>query len=107
MYKPKPTFSCDMPSCKAEPNALRVLVLNASLKHTDEAISNTKEVAQLVIDEMKHLESSLTSEIIQLADKNIPVGLQFKENDSDEWPEIAQKLRSADIVIFATPIWWG
>jgi len=96
-----------MPNCKAESGALNVLVLNASLKHKDEEISNTGEVAQSVLDEMKRIEPSLTSEIIRLADKNIPVGLKFKESDSDEWPEIAQKLRKADIVIFATPIWWG
>jgi hypothetical protein len=30
-----------------------------------------------------------------------------RESDDDEWPEIADKLRKADIVIFATPIWWG
>lgn len=107
MYKPKPTLLCDMPNCKAESGALNVLVLNASLKHKDEEISNTGEVAQSVLDEMKRIEPSLTSEIIRLADKNIPVGLKFKESDSDEWPEIAQKLRKADIVIFATPIWWG
>ena len=45
--------------------------------------------------------------MIRLSDKNIPVGLKFKENDADEWPEIALKLRAADVVIFATPIWWG
>jgi multimeric flavodoxin WrbA len=25
----------------------------------------------------------------------------------DEWPGIAQKMFAADIVVFATPIWWG
>lgn len=111
MYKPKPTFACDMPNCKPEMEAgkpIRVLVLNASLKHkSDEAPSNTEEVAQLVLDEMKALEGTVSTEIIRLADKNIPVGLKFKENDQDEWPEIAVKLREADIVLFATPIWWG
>jgi multimeric flavodoxin WrbA len=117
MYKPKPTFACDMPNCKPELEAgkpVNVLVLNASLKHRAEndGVSNTEEVAQLVLDEMKVLEGiaggmSVTTEIIRLADKNIPVGLKFKENDADEWPEMAQKLREADIVIFATPIWWG
>ncbi len=97
-----------MPNCKPESGAINVLVLNASLKHKNEEISNTEEVAQLVIDHMKGIEgSNLSAEIIRLADKNIPVGLKFKENVTDEWPEIAQKLRKADIVIFATPIWWG
>ncbi len=87
---------------------LNVLVLNASLKHKNEEISNTEEVSQLVLDAMgKQPDVKITSEIVRLADKNIPVGLKFKENDADEWPEIAVKLRKADIIIFATPIWWG
>jgi multimeric flavodoxin WrbA len=87
---------------------LNVLVLNASLKHSNEAISNTGEVVDIVLNEMNALGSrEIVAETIRLADKNIPVGLKFKESDTDEWPEIAQKLRKADIVIFATPIWWG
>ncbi len=85
--------------------ALKVLVLNASLKHGDnKEPSNTEEVAQMVLDNMG---SEIESEIIRLADKNIPVGLGFKESDDDDWPEIVNKIRAADILIFATPIWWG
>jgi multimeric flavodoxin WrbA len=101
MYRTKPIHDCDMPNPDQE---LKVLVLNASLKHGTE-MSNTEELAQLVLDNMKSHKTS--AEIIRLADKNIPVGLKFKENDEDEWPEIVEKIKSADIVIFATPIWWG
>ena len=83
---------------------LRVLVLNASLKHGSE-ISNTEEVAGQVLGHMG--DQNIESEIIRLADKNIPVGLGFKESDEDAWPEISEKIIAADIVIFATPIWWG
>ncbi|HEY3249912.1 MAG TPA: NAD(P)H-dependent oxidoreductase, partial [Ignavibacteria bacterium] len=47
------------------------------------------------------------SEIIRLSDKNIPVGLNFRESKSDDWPSIAKKIRECDILILATPIWWG
>jgi len=105
MYKPKPHFDCTMPD---NAGSLNVLVLNGSLKHKNEAISNTEEVAQLVISEMNRVNGNkIVSEIIRLSDKNIPVGLEFKESDDDEWPEIAQKIRDADIVLFGTPIWWG
>jgi multimeric flavodoxin WrbA len=33
--------------------------------------------------------------------------LGFKESDDDEWPSIVEKIQAADVVIFATPIWWG
>jgi multimeric flavodoxin WrbA len=83
----------------------KVLVLNASLKHGDEA-SSTEEVASMVLAEIeKH--TPIESHIIRLADKNIPVGLKYRESDDDEWPAIADEIKASDIVIFATPIWWG
>jgi multimeric flavodoxin WrbA len=91
-----------------ENNVLNVLVLNASLKHASGEVSNTEEVARMLIKNMEDLkEATIASEIIRLADKNIPVGLGFDEGGGDEWPSIVEKIRKADIVIFATPIWWG
>ncbi len=101
MYKQKPHFSCEMPSSGMP---LTALVLNSSLKHAPE-ISNTQELAQMVLDEMTP--HGVTSEIIRLADCDIPVGLGFKESETDEWPSIVEKIKKADIVIFATPVWWG
>jgi multimeric flavodoxin WrbA len=93
---------------------INVVVLNASLKHAP-ALSNTEELAQLVLDNMSTEGGSafggkatnITSEIIRLADKNIPVGLGYRESNDDEWPAIVDRIKQADIVIFATPIWWG
>lgn len=86
---------------------IKTLVLNASLKHKNNpAPSNTEELTQLVLDNMaKHAE--IDSEIVRLADYQIDVGLGFKESDSDQWPEIVEKIKAADVIIFATPIWWG
>lgn len=103
MYKQKPYHSCDMPDATIP---LKVVILNASLKHGPD-LSNTEEVAQLIVEQMKTHNSHVESESIRLADKNIPVGLSFKEDDNDEWPSIVEKIKAADIVLFATPIWWG
>jgi multimeric flavodoxin WrbA len=84
---------------------MKVLVLNASLKHGNH-LSNTEEVTALVLEAMRR-HGEVDAETIRLSDKNIPVGLGFRESDDDEWPEIADKLRKADILIMATPIWWG
>jgi multimeric flavodoxin WrbA len=101
MYKPKPCYDCEMP---APGTPLRALVLNASLKDAP-AVSNTGEVVDLVLG---HLAArGVTGETIRLADRRIPVGLGYQESEDDEWPEIVAKLKAADIVIFATPIWWG
>ncbi len=84
---------------------LNVLVLNASLKHHDTP-SNTEEVTEIVLGHMKK-QAEFVAETIRLSDKDIPVGLGFKESETDEWPAIVEKIKAADIVIFATPIWWG
>jgi len=103
MYKIKNNFKCKMPEINQK---LKVLVLNGSLKHKKDGVSNTEELAELVLKNMKS-ESQISSEIIRLVDKNIPAGLGFRESKNDDWPKIVEKLKSADIVIFATPIWWG
>jgi len=101
MYKPKPCFDCEMPAASGK---LSVLVLNASLKHAKD-ISNTEELARLVLDAMPGGEVS--TDVLRLADMRLPVGLGFRESEDDEWPVVVKKLRAADIVIFATPVWWG
>lgn len=86
-------------------DALNVLVLNASLKHGD-APSNTEEVANMVLEKMRaHAEVSV--ETLRLSDKNIPVGLSYKMSEDDEWPAIVEQILKADVILFATPIWWG
>lgn len=105
-YRMKPCLGCTMP----EPDqALDVVVLNGSLKHRGDERSNTEELADLVLTEMGRHSPATTirSETIRLADLKIDVGLKLRESDSDEWPTIAKKIGDADIVIFATPIWWG
>lgn len=101
MYRTKPALDCDMPARET----LRVIALNGSLKH-EPAISNTEELAQEVIRDMGTA-CEVSSEVIRLADRNIPVGLDFRESGEDDWPSIVAKIKAADIVLFATPVWWG
>lgn len=85
--------------------ALNVLVLNASLKHGPEP-SNTEEVAELVLEKMR-THGEIESETIRLSDQNLPVGLSYDLGEGDAWPGIVTKMIAADVIIFATPIWWG
>jgi multimeric flavodoxin WrbA len=103
MYKMKPSGDCVMP---APGMALNVLVFNASLKH-EPKVSNTHELAELVLENMRAMNPNLDAEVVRLADRNLPVGLGYRESDTDDWPELVDKLKAADIVLFATPIWWG
>jgi multimeric flavodoxin WrbA len=101
MYKTKPRFRCSMPSDAP----LNVLTLNASLKHEPE-ISNTGELASLVLDEMRAL-AAISVGAVRLSDATLPVGLGFREAADDDWPDLVTKIRAAEIVLFCTPIWWG
>src|SRR6266567_4992725 len=101
MYKTKPRFRCSMPSDAP----LKVLALNASLKH-EPAVSNTGELASLVIDEIRAL-APVSADSVRISDATLPVGLGFREAEKDDWPDLVTKIKTADIVLFCTPIWWG
>ena len=103
MYKMKPSMPCTMPMPTL---GMRVIALNASLKH-EPNISNTGELSELVLTEMRALHAKLETEVVRVSDLNVPVGLGFKESDDDDWPGVVTKIKAADIVLFATPIWWG
>ena len=103
MYKTKPCGPCAMP---APDMALRVLVLNCSLKHQPD-LSNTGELSELVLADMKGMHANLSTEVVRISDLRLPVGLGFRESDDDQWPDVVAKIKAADIVLFATPIWWG
>ena len=101
MYKTKPCFRCGMPSDAP----LSVLALNASLKHEVD-LSNTGELAQMVLEEIRALAPVDTS-LVRLSDATLPVGLRFQEAPDDDWPGLVTRIKAADIVLFCTPIWWG
>jgi len=102
LYKTKPFLECETPS---QDMKLKVLVLNCSLK-LDNELSNTGELSQLALDFMNEF-GKIDSEIIRVSDMNIPVGLNYRESPYDDWPDIVEKIKTANIVLFATPIWWG
>jgi len=101
LYKIKPNLPCDMPG----KNKLNVLAVNGSLKHAPD-VSNTEELALEVIRNMG-ASSEIASEVVRLSDRKLPVGLGFRESEDDDWPDIVARIKKADVVIFATPVWWG
>ncbi len=85
---------------------MKATILLASLKTSASGeYSHTEALSQLLVDELQKL--GCESEFVRLADHNIPVGLKSDMGQGDEWPSILPKITSANIVIFATPIWWG
>jgi multimeric flavodoxin WrbA len=90
---------------------LNALFLLATLKPTDaRSFSHTRVLSDLLIEKLR--EQTVASEVITLIDHHIPPGTKTdlgtdKNGLRDEWPMIVEKMLAADILIFATPIWWG
>ena len=86
---------------------LRAIFLLATLKHkrAGQEFSHTETLSQVVIDCLT--EYNVRSEILRLVDYDIPAGTKSNMGKGDEWPGILEKILAADIIVFATPIWWG
>lgn len=85
----------------------RAVFLLATLKHKRGGgeFSHTDVLAELVAERLG--DNAVRSEIVRLSDFNIPAGTKSNMGRGDDWPEILQKILGAEIVVFATPIWWG
>lgn len=85
---------------------LKATILLGTLKpKSGKAFSRTKVLSGVLSDELAS--HDVRSEILHLADYEIPPGTKSNMGKGDEWPNILEKIVRSDIVIFATPIWWG
>jgi multimeric flavodoxin WrbA len=82
---------------------MKAIILLATLKK--EGLSNTQVLSEFLVEEFK--KKNVESEIVRLVQYNILPGTYDDMGDGDEWPLILRKIEEADILIFATPIWWG
>lgn len=83
---------------------MKAIFLLATLKKPPE-VSNTEVLSGILGEHLKS--NGVESEIIRLANYNIPPGTKTNMGEGDDWPLILKKVLAADIMIFATPIWWG
>jgi multimeric flavodoxin WrbA len=89
-------------------SGLKALFFNGTLKKSPE-VSNTEgllEVSRQLME--KH---GVHTEVIRTIDHDIATGVypDMREQGwaTDEWPEIYKKVKAADIVVIAGPIWLG
>lgn len=83
---------------------MKAVVLNCTLKPSPET-SSTEALAKVVIAELE--KGGATVEMIRLVDLNVMPGVKDDMGEGDDWPSIDAKLKAANIVVFATPIWLG
>ena len=81
---------------------MKAIILLGTLK--TEGLSNTQTLSEFF---SQYLESEgVLCEIIRLVGYKILPGTYLNMGQADEWPMIMKKIQQADILIFATPIWW-
>lgn len=89
-------------------NDLKAVYVNCTLKRSPSK-SHTRNLIDLSANIMRA--EGVSVEIIRLADYNVPVGVQpdmtEEGEDRDDWPELYEKIISADILVIGTPIWLG
>lgn len=86
-----------------EAQKLKAVFLLGTLKPSP-GFSHTEVLSELLIEHLK--ENNTESEIIKLVDYDIKPGVET-DMGGDDWPGILKKMLAADIIILATPIWWG
>jgi len=79
---------------------LNALFLNCTLKKSPEE-SNTEGLINMVRSHFDEL--GVESEVIRPVDYNIPFGVVSDMGGNDEWPQILDKIKAADALLFATP----
>ncbi|MFZ2500228.1 flavodoxin family protein [Methanosarcina sp.] len=84
--------------------AMRVLFLNCTLKKSP-LVSNTRALIDKA--EAVFCELGVESEIVRVVDYNVAFGVSLDEGEGDEWPRILEKIKACDILIIASPIWFG
>lgn len=82
---------------------MKAIILLGTLKQKGR--SNTEVLTEFAIG---HLEKqNIECEVVRLAQYDIKPGTYIALDTADDFPAIFKKIEAADIVLFATPIWWN
>ncbi len=81
---------------------MKAVILQATLKK--EGQSNTQVLSEFFAEKLEKM--NVVTEIVKLVDHTILPGTYSDMGKGDEWPQILEKILAADMIIFATPIWW-
>ncbi len=82
---------------------MKAIILLATLKK--EGLSNTEVLSEFFREKL--VEHGIACDIIRLVNYRILPGTYSDMGPGDDWPEILNRIIAADLVLFATPIWWN
>jgi multimeric flavodoxin WrbA len=83
---------------------LKAVFVNCTLKRSPE-VSNTEALCRKVIEWFDTMD--VESEVLRVVDYRVLPGVTSDEGEGDEWPRILERIKAADILVLATPIWFG
>src|SRR4051794_17030361 len=87
---------------------LRALFVNCTLKRSP-TTSNTQALADIAIGIMER--NGVTVDVVRAIDRDIATGVwpDMTEHgwERDDWPEIFEQVKAADILVLLSPIWLG
>ena len=83
---------------------LKALGINCTLKKSPET-SNTEALMKRVLGLLD--EHGVETEILRPVDYDVKFGVTSDEGDGDEWPQILEKIKAADILLMGMSIWFG
>jgi multimeric flavodoxin WrbA len=83
---------------------LTALGVNCTLKRSPER-SHTEALMNRVLELMA--EHGVETEILRPVDYAIKFGVSSDEGDGDEWPQVLEKIKAADILLMGMSIWFG
>lgn len=84
--------------------ALKAIILNCTLKPSP-AVSNTGALIDKAVELYKA--QGVETEVVRVRDFDVKFGVSSDEGDGDQWPEILARIKAANILVMATPIWFG
>ncbi|MCG7597289.1 flavodoxin family protein [Mycobacterium sp. PSTR-4-N] len=85
-------------------SSLRAIALVCSLKPSP-AESSSALIVEHVFESLRS--EDVLCESVRCVDYNIAPGTEADMGDSDQWPQIRDKLLAADILLLSTPTWVG
>jgi multimeric flavodoxin WrbA len=83
---------------------LHALILNCTLKRSP-AASNTAALAGVLSGALA--DGGAVCESIRIVDHDVLPGVSSDEGEGDAWPAIRAKVVSSEILVLATPTWFG
>jgi multimeric flavodoxin WrbA len=82
---------------------MKATILLGTLKKS--GLSNTETLCEFLSSRMER--EGIRCETVKLVERKVLAGTYSDMGEGDEWPNILRRILDSEIVILATPIWWG